>query len=105
MAFVETNRPELPKGWQFRRLLEIADVVDSLHQTPKYVETGLPMVRVTDIKPGFLRLENTLRVPEAVFADFTRNARPQRPSNNPPHRESISANPVASPVDSFDCKA
>ena len=78
MAFVETNRPELPNGWQFRRLLEIADVVDSLHQTPKYVETGVPMVRVTDIKPGFLRLENTLRVPEEVFADFTRNARPQR---------------------------
>ena len=55
-----------------RRLDEVAEVIDSLHQTPSYVENGLPMVRVTDIKGGSIDLRNTLKVTLQVFNDFTK---------------------------------
>ena len=62
--------------WQTVKLETIADVIDSLHQTPKYSEHGLPMVRVTDIKRGYLDLSNTLKVDEDVFDKFSKNHKP-----------------------------
>jgi type I restriction enzyme S subunit len=57
---------------------EIALIIDSLHKTPTYSESGFPMIRVTDVKGGFLNLENTLRVDESIFIEFTRRYRPKR---------------------------
>ena len=55
---------------------EIAEVVDSLHKTPSYVEHGHPMVRVTDVKYGELDLSKTLRVDDATFKEFSRRYTP-----------------------------
>jgi len=63
--------------WEIKRLEDIADIIDSLHQTPKYSEFGLPMVRVTDIKGGYLNLENTFRVEEKVFEEFSKKHKSQ----------------------------
>jgi type I restriction enzyme S subunit len=65
-------------SWKTRRLDEVATIIDSLHKTPAYSEQGLPMVRVTDIKGGFLDLSGTLKVADDVFVEFTRRHRPQR---------------------------
>lgn len=62
---------------KFKRLNEIASVVDSLHQTPKYSENGIPMVRVTDIKGGRLSLRDCLKVDEEIYEKFTSNHKPQ----------------------------
>src|SRR5690606_31109061 len=58
-------------------LEDVADVIDSLHKTPTYVEVGLPMVRVTDVKYGFLNLTNTFRVDKEVFNEFSRRYKPK----------------------------
>ena len=68
----------LPESWEVRRLDEVSVIIDSLHKTPSYSQTGLPMVRVTDVKGGFLNLSNTLRVTEEVFQEFTRRYAPKR---------------------------
>ena len=65
-------------SWETRNLDEVATIIDSLHKTPAYSEQGLPMVRVTDIRGGFLDLSGTLKVCESVFAEFTRRHRPRR---------------------------
>ncbi len=57
---------------------DIADVVDSLHKTPSYVENGFPMVRVTDVKYGDLDLSKTLRVNSDVYEEFSRRYKPNR---------------------------
>jgi type I restriction enzyme S subunit len=62
---------------EFTVLEDVADVVDSLHKTPTYVEVGLPMVRVTDVKYGFLNLSNTFRVDKEVFNEFSRRYKPK----------------------------
>ncbi|RUO49644.1 restriction endonuclease subunit S [Pseudidiomarina donghaiensis] len=63
---------------EWKSLGEVANVFDSLHQTPQYSETGLSMVRVTDIKGGFVNLNTTLKVSEDVFNNFTKKYRPQK---------------------------
>jgi type I restriction enzyme S subunit len=57
---------------KFDKLSDIANVIDSLHKTPKYSETGREMVRCTDVKYGNLNLRNTFKVDEDVCAEFSR---------------------------------
>lgn len=65
-------------GWKNFKLCEVAEVVDSLHKTPKYVESGIPMLRVTDIREGYLSLHSTAQVSNAVYDEFTKKYRPQQ---------------------------
>ena len=57
---------------------EVADIFDSLHQTPQYSETGLSMIRVTDIKGGLLNLDEALKVSNKIFETFTKKYLPQK---------------------------
>ena len=61
-----------------KRLYEVAIITDSLHQTPAYVSDGIPMVRVTDVKPGYLSLNQCFKVSEDDYVKFTTNHIPQR---------------------------
>lgn len=49
----------IPSSWQTTTLGEASEIFDSLHKSPAYAETGLPMVRVTDVRSGFLDLTGT----------------------------------------------
>ncbi len=68
----------LPSGWKIQRLDQISTIIDSLHKTPSYVPCGYPMIRVTDVKGGFLDTSNTLRVSQEVFAEFTKRYAPRK---------------------------
>jgi type I restriction enzyme S subunit len=65
------------KDWVKRTLGDVCDLIDCLHKTPTYVKNGFPMVRVTDIKPGFLDLSNTRRVDEQTFLEFSKKHTPK----------------------------
>ena len=56
---------------------EVADIIDSLHATPKYVETGFSMIRVADIKGGYVNIEGTLKVDEKTYIEFIKRYKPQ----------------------------
>ena len=58
-------------------LIEVADVFDSLHQTPSYVANGYNMIRVQDIKSGYVDSNNTLKVEENIWRLFTNKYKPQ----------------------------
>ena len=60
-----------------RDLIEVADVFDSLHQTPSYVANGYNMIRVQDIKSGYVDSNNTLKVEENIWRLFTNKYKPQ----------------------------
>ena len=68
-----------PRGprWVEKPLGEIADLLDCLHKTPTYAESGFPMVRVTDINPGFLDLSKTRKVDEQTFIAFSKGRTPR----------------------------
>lgn len=54
----------------------VSRVIDSLHSTPVFAETGVPMVRVTDIKAGALSLENTKKVTSEAYKLYAKNHEP-----------------------------
>jgi type I restriction enzyme, S subunit len=60
------------EGWVVSKLVDIAEVIDSLHKTPKYSEEGFPMVRVTDVRSGALDLSNTRKVDEDTYEEFSK---------------------------------
>ena len=49
----------------------------SLHQTAKYSDSGYAMVRVTEIKGGYLKTEKALRVHESVYNEFSKRHKPE----------------------------
>jgi type I restriction enzyme, S subunit len=61
----------------FSDIKDIADIIDSLHKTPKYAENGHPMVRVVDVKYGALNLNNTRKVSDEVYTEFSRRYEPE----------------------------
>ena len=50
---------------------------DSLHQTPQYVDDGYPMIRVTDIRRGFVETKGAVRVDEETYLQFSKKHKPQ----------------------------
>lgn len=52
----------VPEGWQRKRLLQITEVIDCKHRTPKYVSDGVPIVSPGDISWGPLMLNDCRRV-------------------------------------------
>ena len=77
-GYKESEIGMIPEDWETSELIEKASVIDSLHKTPDFCGDGYPMVRVADIKPGDLRLHETLKVCDSVFEEFTRNYQPKR---------------------------
>ena len=53
-------------------------VVDGVHQTPTYMEFGVPFVTVTNIVTGTLSFANTKFISEEEHAILTKRVRPER---------------------------
>lgn len=59
------------------KLGAISVLYDSLHKTPKnYIEIGLPMIRVTDIKRGFISTTGTKKVDRDTYEEFSKKHKP-----------------------------
>jgi type I restriction enzyme S subunit len=65
------------RDWATVKLEDIATVIDSRHKTPQYSEYGFPMVRVVDVASGKLTLENTKKVSDEVYRDFSKGREPE----------------------------
>ena len=66
-------------SWRECKLGDVAEIVDSLHKTPKeYFTNGYPMVRVTDVKKGKLNLSQTLKVNKETFEEFSKKYKPKK---------------------------
>jgi len=72
------NGTKMEKRSKVVELHQVADVIDSLHQTPEYSSLGYPMVRVTDIKGGFLNTSNCLKVSPEIFKEYIKKYLPKR---------------------------
>ncbi len=77
-GYKDTEVGVIPVEWKICKLENISKIVDSLHITPSFVESGISMVRVSDIKSGELNLDDTLKVTEDTFITFTKNYTPKK---------------------------
>lgn len=68
----------LPQGWKWVRLSAVCThIVDCLHRTPRYSETGYPAIRTNDIRPGKLLLDTARRVPKEEYLRQTQRLVPR----------------------------
>lgn len=68
----------LPVGWTWVRAdLACSHIVDCLHRTPVYVESGYPAIRTCDVEPGRILVDRALRVDEATFREQTERLMPE----------------------------
>ena len=49
---------EIPSSWRWVRFSEVMDVRDGTHDSPKYIETGIPLVTSKNISGGGLYFSN-----------------------------------------------
>ncbi|MDV0373776.1 restriction endonuclease subunit S [Klebsiella michiganensis] len=75
----EEEKPfELPEGWEWARLVEIYDVRDGTHDTPKYQSEGYPLVTSKNLSSGklnfddikFISKEAHEKIKERSFVEF-----------------------------------
>lgn len=66
---------ELPKGWVWTRLQDIFDVRDGTHDTPKYVDRGIPLVTSKNIYNGKLDLSNIKYISEKDHEQISKRSK------------------------------
>jgi len=54
--------PQIPIGWRLSRLKSVSSIRYGLGQPPAELESGVAMIRATDVDAGVIRTENLLRV-------------------------------------------
>lgn len=59
------------------RLDEISEIYDSLHATPAYVDAGYSMIRVADVKSGYVDTSVALKVDEETYRHYIKKYKPQ----------------------------
>ncbi|GHU43107.1 hypothetical protein FACS1894111_08140 [Clostridia bacterium] len=69
---------DVPESWAWVRLGSILQkITDGTHNTPKYVERGIPFLSVKDMSNGKISFENTKFVSEQEHQELYKRCNPQ----------------------------
>ncbi|HDO1330104.1 TPA: restriction endonuclease subunit S [Aeromonas veronii] len=69
---------QLPKHWTWASLLEVSKVIiDCDHKTPTYTDSGVHLIRTTDIRNGEMRFDATKKVSWESYLSRSRRLTPQ----------------------------
>ncbi|MDT2738187.1 restriction endonuclease subunit S [Enterococcus pseudoavium] len=63
---------------RYELLKNVAVLYDSLHQTPKYTDSGYPMIRVKDLSEGFLDISKAVYVDKNDYDKFSKKYKPSK---------------------------
>lgn len=67
-AFLRQTFPKsggpLPSGWRWVKLRDVVDVRDGTHDTPQYVNKGIPLITSKNLKPEGIDFSNVLYISE-----------------------------------------
>jgi type I restriction enzyme S subunit len=74
----EEIRFELPQNWVWERLTNLYDVRDGTHDTPKYHETGYPLVTSKNISTGTLDLTDVKLISEEDYIKINERSKVER---------------------------
>lgn len=62
-----------PKGWPVRSLGELCDrITDGTHQPPKFQDSGIPFIFISNIVRGALKLDTTKYISDDTYVELTR---------------------------------
>jgi len=63
-----------PKGWNVTPLSKLCDVRDGTHDSPKYVQSGYPLVTSKNVKGGFLDFSDINLISEEDFLQISKRS-------------------------------
>jgi len=77
--FKDSPLGQIPKEWEVRTMEEITTkIVDGVHKTPVYVESGIPFLTVENLTAGIgISLKNVRYVTPSAHAEFFKRADPR----------------------------
>lgn len=75
----EEEKPfDIPDSWKWVRLINISSVItDGTHQTPHYVDSGVPFVSVKDISHGFLDFSSVKYITQDEHEKLVEHCKPE----------------------------
>ena len=65
---------DIPDSWEWVRLDTVLDVRDGTHDTPKYVENGIPLITSKNISNGHLDFSNIKYISEKDFTEINKRS-------------------------------
>ncbi|MBW8330715.1 MAG: restriction endonuclease subunit S [Prolixibacteraceae bacterium] len=63
------------KGWEVKKLGEVYDVRDGTHDSPKYYESGFPLVTSKNLKDGKITLDDIRYISESDFININKRSK------------------------------
>lgn len=75
--FKKSEVGEIPVEWEVKELSNISTIVDSLHETPNYVDSGYSMIRVVDVNGKAINTNSAFKVTKETYLKFIRKYEPQ----------------------------
>ena len=69
------NRFLPPIGWAWKRLADVYDIRDGTHDTPKYCDSGIPLITSKNISSGSLNFTNVKFISEADHQKISQRSR------------------------------
>lgn len=79
LPLIASDKPyDLPSSWTWTRLADICShIVDCLHRTPRYSESGIPAIRTSDMSPGKIDIKNCRKVCENEYIEQAKRLIPK----------------------------
>ena len=69
---------EIPESWKWVRLSQVCNITDGTHQTPKYVEHGIPFISAQNVKPYRFIPEVHRDVSYEDYKEYNKNVAPAK---------------------------
>lgn len=69
---------DIPDTWEWVRLSDICNISDGTHQTPTYVEHGIPFISAQNVKPYRFLPENHRNVSYEDYLEYNKNISPEK---------------------------
>lgn len=69
---------EIPESWKWVRLSDICNISDGTHQTPHYVEKGIPFISAQNVKPYRFMPQVHRFVSQEDFETYNKNVSPEK---------------------------
>lgn len=77
--FKDSPIGSIPNEWSTTQLKNISfKITDGTHKTPKYTESGIPFLRVTDLKNQKIDFKNTKYISEEEHKELTKRCYPEK---------------------------
>lgn len=75
----EDEKPfDIPDTWEWVRLSDICNISDGTHQTPTYVEHGIPFISAQNVKPYRFLPENHRDVSYEDYLEYNKTISPEK---------------------------